>query len=59
MGWWLIRCINSNGGDDCRRLGYVAGGVIVGAGHAPILRELVGADAAMSLVEPMEFLPEE
>lgn len=33
--------------------------VIVGAGHAPILRELVGADAAMSLVEPMEFLPEE
>ncbi|QOC24066.1 hypothetical protein IC757_08180 [Wenzhouxiangella sp. AB-CW3] len=33
--------------------------VIVGAGHAPILRELIKADAAMTLVEPVEFLPKE
>lgn len=31
--------------------------VIVGAGHAPILRELVAAHARMVLVDPLEYLP--
>jgi hypothetical protein len=32
--------------------------VIVGNGHAPILRELVAADARMELVDPLGYLPE-
>jgi hypothetical protein len=32
--------------------------VIVGSGHAPILRELVAADARMELVDPLGYLPE-
>lgn len=31
--------------------------VIFGAGHAPILRELVAADPGLALVDPLEFLP--
>ena len=31
--------------------------VIVGSGHAPILRELIGYDPAMTLVEALEYLP--
>ncbi|MEZ4588636.1 MAG: DUF5694 domain-containing protein [Gemmatimonadales bacterium] len=31
--------------------------VIFGAGHAPILRELVAADPGLTLVDPLEFLP--
>lgn len=32
--------------------------VIVGSGHAPILRELVTADPGMDLVDPLGYLPE-
>jgi hypothetical protein len=32
--------------------------VIVGNGHAPILRELVRADGGMELIEAIEYLPE-
>lgn len=32
--------------------------VIVGAGHAPILRELIAAHPRMELVDPLEYLPE-
>lgn len=31
--------------------------VIVGSGHAPILRELIGYDPAMTLVEALDYLP--
>ena len=31
--------------------------VIVGSGHAPILRELIGYDPAMTLVEARDYLP--
>jgi hypothetical protein len=30
--------------------------LIVGAGHVPLLRELVQADPRLKLVEPLEFL---
>ncbi len=32
--------------------------VFIGAGHAPILRELVAADPELVLVDPLEYLPE-
>lgn len=32
--------------------------LIIGAGHAPILRELVAADPRLELVDPLEYLPE-
>ena len=32
--------------------------VIIGAGHAPILRELISADPSMRLVDTLEYLPE-
>lgn len=31
--------------------------LIIGAGHAPILRELITADPQLVLVDPLEFLP--
>lgn len=31
--------------------------VIIGGGHAPILRELIASDPEMSLVDPLEYLP--
>lgn len=31
--------------------------VIIGAGHAPILRQLISADPAMQLVDTVEYLP--
>lgn len=31
--------------------------VIIGSGHAPILRELINYDPALQLVEPLDFLP--
>lgn len=31
--------------------------VIIGAGHAPILRELISSDPEMRLVDPLDYLP--
>ncbi|CAN5736884.1 hypothetical protein BH23GEM8_BH23GEM8_22270 [soil metagenome] len=31
--------------------------ILVGSGHAPILRELISQDPTLVLVDPLEFLP--
>jgi len=33
--------------------------VIIGAGHAPILRELITSDPKTQLVETLEYLPQD